>query len=120
MPLDLPMENDNKLTIKRFRPEFLKTYQYPLSATSFFVNPLGTFLSNIWSSFNWPRLLAPNYESIHEENEVEALYASKFLREDAIRSFIKKLDNLDIVPIDSAGFTRELHRNGINIRLLGK
>ena len=41
MPLDLPLENDPKLSIKRFRPEFLKSYQYPLSATSFFVNPLG-------------------------------------------------------------------------------
>jgi hypothetical protein len=63
--------------------------------------------------------LAPNYESIHEENEVEALYASKHLREDAIKSFVKKLDNLEVVPIDSGGFTRELHRHGINVRLLG-
>ena len=69
---------------------------------------------------NYPKCSIPLGDAQHDENEVEALYASKHLRENAVSSFVRKLDNLEIVPIDSGGFTRELHKNGLNVRLIGK
>lgn len=84
----------------RFRYEFLKVYQ-----------------SQICSDALTPASGATKNET--EENNVEALKASRFLRDVWIPAFIKSLDNFEVRPFDSRSFTEEMHYRGINIRYLG-
>ena len=46
--------------------------------------------------------------------------ASQDLRYKAIPEFVKKLDQLNILLIDSKNIIQAMHTNGINMRYLGK
>jgi len=52
--------------------------------------------------------------------EADLAEAGNYLREAIIPQFVKQLDDLQIIPMDSAEFTDTLHENGINVRYLGK
>ncbi|KAL7750789.1 hypothetical protein RI367_003746 [Sorochytrium milnesiophthora] len=84
--------------MKRLRPEFVKGYRHPLS-------------SDAYTPYQVP--------DERERDNQEALYASRYLRDNHVPDFVRKLDALDILPIDSSGFSAELHRHGINMRYLG-
>ncbi|KAJ1537582.1 hypothetical protein HK096_002074, partial [Nowakowskiella sp. JEL0078] len=92
--------HDHPDSTRRFRPEFLQIYAQPIVSDAF----------TQWSG-STPREC--------EEADAEAMAASRFLRENWIPSFVKKLDNLKIRPIDSRTLTIEMHRAGINMRYLG-
>jgi hypothetical protein len=47
------------------------------------------------------------------------MHAAKYLRDTHIPAFVRKLDDLTILPIDSKSFTEELHAHGINVRHIG-
>lgn len=86
---------------RRMRPEFIKIYPHPLCSDA-----LTTWCS--WAKRD------------KETNDGEVLRASRFLRETWIPGFVRKLDELEIRPVDSRNLALELHRAGINIRYLGK
>jgi hypothetical protein len=44
--------------------------------------------------------------------------ASKFLKTQVIGALVDKLDNLELVPIDSESLGQILHQHGINMRYL--
>jgi hypothetical protein len=46
--------------------------------------------------------------------------AGRYLRKHVITAFVQKVDNLEILPIDSRGLSIEFHRHGINMRYLGQ
>jgi hypothetical protein len=83
-----------------FRPEFLQVYHESLSSDAF-----------------------KEYCCIVKEEiqdaELASLRASKFLRESWIPGFVKRLDRMDLRPIDAQSLAFEMHRCGINIRYLG-
>ncbi|KAI9139390.1 clustered mitochondria-domain-containing protein [Paraphysoderma sedebokerense] len=100
-PLDIPKAEISSAAMdnqKRLRPEFVQVYKNPLSPDAF--SSVTAFRDR-------------------QHNDKEVIYAARFLRENHIPSFVKKLDDLEILPIDSRGFTNELHKHGINIRHLG-
>lgn len=100
-PIDHPMgENFKNLnTSSRLRPEFVRNYKAVLSSDAF-------------TTYAYSR-------KEKEQNDSEVLLASKYLRETWIPQFVKKLDDLVILPIDSKSFTEELHSHGINMRHIG-
>lgn len=55
----------------------------------------------------------------YEVNNIEVASASQFLYKVVIPNFVKELDMLDILLIDSNAVTSEMHARGINIRYLG-
>ena len=60
-------------------------------------------------------IMPPDYEM----NNIEAAAASQYLYKVVIPNFVKELDNLDIIPIDSQTLTKEMHIRGINMRYIG-
>lgn len=85
---------------RRLRPEFLAAYSSAICADVF-----------------TPAAGCGRVE--RETNDAEAERASRFLRENWIPAFVRKLDELEVRPADSREFSRELHRHGVNIRHLG-
>jgi len=95
--LDLDAQNSNSL-LNRLRPEFLLEYEKPLSADA----------------------LINRVEGVQNEiDEVEVAEAAIHLRNEIIPQFIKKLDSLDLILVDSASITQAFHCHGINMRYLG-
>jgi hypothetical protein len=84
----------------RLRSEFLKNYPHPLCADAF----------TEWSALD-------NKEK--SLNDSEVVNASRYLTEHWIPSFVKKLDELEIRPINSEGLCKAFHQSGINMRYLG-
>ena len=82
---------------RRLRPEFVSKYDSPLSADAFIENET----------------------SDASQNQIEVNQAVDSLRSTHLNAFVDQLDNLDIVPVDSRGFTEALHKVGINVRYLG-
>ncbi|KAI9205234.1 clustered mitochondria-domain-containing protein [Polychytrium aggregatum] len=85
---------------KRFRPEFVKAYQAELASDA---------LTEKSGSGRRER----------EVNDGEALRAAKYLRENWVPAFVRKLDELEVRPIDSHMLVTEMHRYGVNVRYLG-
>ena len=54
-----------------------------------------------------------------EKDDVEVAEAGNYLRTQVIPKLVKKLDSLEIIPIDSVSLSQALHSHGINIRFLG-
>jgi len=50
---------------------------------------------------------------------MEVAEASNYLRTHVIPMVVKKLEALEIIPVDSPSLTQVLHLHGINIRYLG-
>ena len=98
IPIDIDIFGDGMPNfLNRLRPEFFCEYDKPLSADAFI--------------------------NISEENaaqdDIEVVEASRHLKHIKIPEFIKLLDSLAIMPIDSKSMTEALHSNGINMRYLG-
>jgi hypothetical protein len=85
---------------KRLRPEFLAAYTTPLTSDAF------TTASGCG-------------KKEREVNDSEVSRASRFLRENWVPAFVKKLDDLEIRVVDSREFGMIMHRSGVNIRYLG-
>ena len=85
---------------RRFRPEFVMAYHQALSADA---------LTSHSSATTKER----------DVNDIEALKASKYLRENWIPAFVKRLDSMELRPLDSHSLSKEMHRAGVNIRNLG-
>lgn len=85
-PIDIDLDSKTPIAfLHRLRPEFLITYERPLSADA--------FMSNV--------------ESVESErDDIEVAEAGKNLRIKSIASLIKTLDNLSIIPIDSMSLTQ--------------
>lgn len=98
----LPMDGkQTEITVKRLRPEFLADYPHPLCADAF----------TSWSATS---------KRERAENDEEVMQACAFLREHWIPAFVRKLDQLEIRPINSHELTRAFHDGGVNIRYLGE
>ena len=100
-PSDHPAGKDFNLLdpLHRLRPEFVRHYKTSLSSDAFTSHA------------------ASRKEKEQCDNEV--MYAAKYLREHTIPQFVRKLDELEILPIDSKEFTERLHSHGINVRHIG-
>ena len=57
--------------------------------------------------------ISGNKDDINDLSE-----ASKFLKNQVIGALVDKLDNLELIPIDSESLCSILHQHGINIRYL--
>jgi tetratricopeptide (TPR) repeat protein len=82
----------------RLRPEFIKTYKTQLC-------------SDVFSEFQMNGKELDGYEA-------DLVEASGYLKDVVIPQFVKQLDNLQIIPLDSEEFTQTMHENGINVRYL--
>ncbi|KAJ1502356.1 hypothetical protein HMI54_009111, partial [Coelomomyces lativittatus] len=99
-PIDQHKKDKPKLDFnKRLRPEFVLNYNHALSSDAF---------------TDWVEK-SPDKQGC----DMEVVYASRYLRENHIPQFVKKLDKLECSPYDTQGFTEMIHTNGINIRYLG-
>lgn len=87
--------------LRRLRPEFLKHYPHALC---------GDALTE-WSAYS---------RKDCDQNDYEITRASRYLRETWIPAFVRRLDELEIRPIDSRHLSLEMHRAGVNMRYLGK
>ncbi|KAJ3051217.1 hypothetical protein HK097_007820 [Rhizophlyctis rosea] len=85
---------------RRLRPEFLIAYQTPISSDSLTIH-------------------SGAGRKEREVNDAECAKAGRFLRESWVPAFVKRLDEVEIRPVDSKALTGEMHRAGINIRYLG-
>ncbi|KAI8809574.1 clustered mitochondria-domain-containing protein [Cladochytrium replicatum] len=90
--------------MKRLRAEFLRAYGDKLN------------LSLVSEAFT---LCSGANDREREVADTEAMRAARFLREQWIPSFIKRLDTLIVRPVDSMTLSLEMHRAGVNIRYLG-
>lgn len=99
-PVDIDLENSVNQMHIRLRPEFVHSLnEEPLSS--------GAFL----------------YSLDNADGELEDLTvakASQNLRYRALPEFVKKLDQLHILLIDSKNIIEAMHTNGINMRYMGK
>lgn len=104
-PLDVGLSNDlNEILLNgttRFRPEFIENYKDPLS-------------SNIF--------LSPLKCKENELNDIEGMLASEYLLTKTIEKFLKNLQEFKVanIPISGENLSKLIHKNGINIRYLGK
>jgi hypothetical protein len=85
---------------RRLRPEFLRSYPNQICADAM----------TEWSACSKREC---------EHNDKELLRASRFLQESWVPAFVRKLDELEIRPVDSRNFAMEMHRAGVNMRYLG-
>ena len=53
------------------------------------------------------------------EDDQEVAIAGTALKTQVIPNFVKQLDMLELIPIDSATLTKTFHSHGINMRFLG-
>ncbi|KAJ3332136.1 hypothetical protein HDU76_001170 [Blyttiomyces sp. JEL0837] len=91
---------DNPNAARRLRPEFLAAYNVALSSDAF------TTASGCG-------------RRERELNDQEVVRASRFLNENWIPAFVRRLDELEIRPVDSRDLSVEMHKGGVNIRYLG-
>ena len=96
----LEKEGYHTTLCNRLRPEFVIVYNQSLSSNA---------LTSHSSALRNEKQL----------NDLEAIKASKYLRENWIPSFVQRLDQMELRPIDSYTLTTEMHRNGVNVRYLG-
>ncbi|KAI8812779.1 hypothetical protein BJ742DRAFT_735587 [Cladochytrium replicatum] len=89
---------------KRLRAEFLRAYGDKLN------------ISLVSDAFT---LCSGANTREREVADTEAMRAARFLREQLIPSFIKRLETLIVRPVDSMTLSLEMHRAGVNIRYLG-
>jgi hypothetical protein len=87
---------DNRSSITfRLRPEFLQTY-------------------------DGKRLSPSSTMNDHCKDQSGAISeAVAHLKQQVVPTFVRSLNMMEILPIDSRGLTAELHRHGINVCLLG-
>ncbi|KAJ3192337.1 hypothetical protein HK101_006708, partial [Irineochytrium annulatum] len=52
-------------------------------------------------------------------NDAEATRAARFLREQWVPALVRRLDGMEVRPVDSITVATELHRAGVNVRYLG-
>ncbi len=86
--------------LRRLRPEFIKQYPHALCSDAL----------TEWCAYS---------RREKEQNDYELTRASRYLRETWIPAFVKRLDVLEIRPIDSRHLSLEMHRAGVNMRYLG-
>jgi len=98
-PIDLDLDAKHSTSfLNRLRPEFLLEYEKPLSADA----------------------LTNRAEGVQSEvDDVEVAEAAIYLRNETIPQFIKKLDSLELILVDSPSITQAFHCHGINMRYLG-
>ncbi|KAJ3223612.1 hypothetical protein HK099_000904 [Clydaea vesicula] len=86
--------------VRRLRPEFVRSYPHQLCSDAL----------TEWCAHE---------KHDRDQNDLEVVRAGRFLQEVWIPSFVKKLDELEIRPIDSRTLGLEMHRAGVNVRYLG-
>ena len=86
------------------RPEFILNYPYEIKSDTM------KDYQNLQIGFK-----NPNYKikDIYDLSE-----ASKYLKTQIIPSFVEKLDDLELMPIDTESLTSMMHEYGINMRYL--
>ncbi len=104
LPLDhnpaLPGASDEYVAVtRRFRREFLRSYRRPLSSDAI--------------------SLTGELGADAEAATTEAIRASRHLVGKVVPDFVKQLNLLDFVPLDSVHLTSLMHQRGINVRYLG-
>jgi trimeric autotransporter adhesin len=57
-------------------------------------------------------------EDAHQ-NDTDAAHASQWVSEELVPAFVRRLDQLELLPPDSASFTAAMHGAGVNARRLG-
>jgi len=91
-------EPENINIQNRLRPEFIKKYKTQLC-------------SDVFSEFQMNKKELDVFE-------LDLIEAGTYLRDVVIPQFVKQLDDLQIIPLDSEEFTQSMHENGINVRYL--
>lgn len=109
--MQLAQRNLTKLSVVSVRNSYHSIHT--LFHQSFSVFNIPVFFFGIIG--NWP-VSCSDAKSL-EASQVKD--ATIHLRTVIVPKFVKKLDNLEILPIDSRGITMELHKHGINARYLG-
>lgn len=119
MPIDINylVRSEGRDYSGRLRPEFVENYKIPLSCDAMRPalhkqNSSANIRKNSRNGFKVEQLAAT-------QDDRDLIDACFNLVEVVIPQFVNKLDNLEILPIDSRGFTAELHKHGINCRYLG-
>lgn len=92
-PNDLPDQQN------RFRPEFLKKYETPLSS-DIFLSPLNT--------------------AENDSENTDGYEASKQLQTRALDNFLESVKNLQVLPVSGQDLSKALHGKGVNMRFLGE
>ena len=115
MPIDAYWwtRNGGKDFSPRLRPEFVMVYKQALSSDAF------RHLTGAVIPTSSSGKVALDQLTLTQDDK-DVLDAAKFLLESTLPKFIQKLDQMEILPIDSRGFTTELHKHGLNVRYIGK
>jgi hypothetical protein len=98
--VELGEVDEMQVSVQLLRPELLNAYKSALSADSF-RSDLGEVEDQ-------------------QQNDTEALEASRWLQDVRIPDFVSQLDALEARPSDSCSFTTMLHAQGINMRHIGR
>lgn len=109
-PADVVGPQESKKQFRRFRSEFVAQSQSPLASEC---HGRESSSMNCDSNSLYGHIDAKSMDASQVKD------ASIHLRTVLLPKFVKKLDNLEVLPIDSRGITMELHKHGINARYLG-
>lgn len=96
-PVDRNRDGTDPAGVGQLRPEFLRLYAKALSPDAFLVG--GT--------------------ADADGNDDDVAQACRYLRDTVVGEFVKQMDLLALVPVDSAHLTALMHDRGINARYLG-
>ncbi|KNE63740.1 hypothetical protein AMAG_08823 [Allomyces macrogynus ATCC 38327] len=102
-PVDQPKQDRPRIdSMRRLRPEYLAQYKHALSSDAFRAAAAGNAVDDATAA-----------------DDLDAVYAARYLRENHIPQFVKQLDALQLLPYDARGLAAAMHRAGINVRYLG-